>query len=163
MVLDGTNDVDDDNRGIFVEDERWGRVEISWDAFERVTFDRPGPSGPAYDDFPAGKPLRGQVTTRDGKVHKGRLAYDLDESETWEQLGGERRDIDYNIPLFMIASVIPESRDSSRLVLKNGKEVELEDSADVGDGNAGIAVVTGTGRDDVVHVRWEDVRRVDFD
>ena len=38
LRLRGSNDVDDDNRGILVEDPRYGRVEISWDDFERLEF-----------------------------------------------------------------------------------------------------------------------------
>ncbi|HSN89196.1 MAG TPA: hypothetical protein VL025_20695, partial [Thermoanaerobaculia bacterium] len=46
LVMSGTNDVDNDNRGIYVDDSRFGRVLISWDAFERVDFSPPPGSGP---------------------------------------------------------------------------------------------------------------------
>lgn len=160
LRLDGTNDVDDDNRGIWVEDESIGRVLVSWDAFESVDFDGPVGSGPSYASFAPGKDLAGTVTLRSGRKLTGKIVYDLDESETWELLGGDYRDVEYNVPLSMIAAVVPESYDSSRLVLRNGKELVLENSADVGDGNAGIAVVRGA---DVEYVEWEEVRRIDFD
>ena len=160
LRLDGTNDVDDDNRGIFVEDERWGRVLVSWDAFESVTFSGPVGSGPAYSTFAAGKKLTGTVTDREGRKHAGHIVYDLDEAETWELLGGTYRDVEYNIPLGLVAAIVPTSYDASRIVLKSGLEVELEDSADVGEGNAGLAVVRG---DDVRYVEWDEVKRIDFD
>jgi len=47
IVLTGTREVGHGNRGIYVDDRRYGRVLISWDAFERVDFS-PGGSGPAY-------------------------------------------------------------------------------------------------------------------
>ena len=85
IVLSDSREVGPGNRGIYVDDGRYGRVLVSWDAFERVEFS-PGGSGPAYSDFPPGRPLAGIVTTRDGRRLAGRLVYDLDESETTETL-----------------------------------------------------------------------------
>ncbi len=113
-MLDGTNDVNDDNRGIYVEDARYGRVLVPWDAFERLDFSEPGPSGPAYDDFRPGEPLRGKVTDVDGQTYRGRIVYDVDERETWELLNGDWRDVEYSIPFSLIASIVPRGGDSSR-------------------------------------------------
>ncbi|MFP3940107.1 MAG: hypothetical protein ACLF0P_07365 [Thermoanaerobaculia bacterium] len=161
LVLDGSNDVDSDNRGIFVEDERFGRVLVSWNAFERVDFSEPPGSGPAYDSFPGGGPIQGTVTTRDGRQHTGRLAYDADEEETWELLGGERDGIEYYIPFALVRSVTPRGLDRSRVELTTGETLDLEDSADVGEPNAGIVVL----RDDErpTYVPWDEVERVELE
>ena len=79
LVLDGSNDVNHENRGIMVEDPRYGRVTIGWKSFEKVTFSKPKGSGPGYDDFPARGQLKGTVTTEDGDTYTGRLVIDLDE------------------------------------------------------------------------------------
>ena len=86
LILDDTNDVDSGNRGIFVEDPRYGRVLVDWDAFERLELREPDSSGPRYADFSPPRPLSGKVTSEDGAVHTGRIVYDLDEIETWEIL-----------------------------------------------------------------------------
>ena len=65
IVLSGTREAGHGNLGIYVDDRRYGRVLISWDAFERLDFS-PSGSGPAYGDFPPGHPLTGSVTTRAG-------------------------------------------------------------------------------------------------
>lgn len=52
--LRGANDVDEDNRGVMVEDPRYGRVTIPWKEFDKVTFSDPAGSGPGYRDYPAG-------------------------------------------------------------------------------------------------------------
>ena len=158
LVLSGTREVGEGNGGMYVDDRRYGRVLISWDAFERVDFNEGG-SGPAYGDFPKGAHLEGTVTTVDGKKLSGRLVYDLDESETTEMLDGELRDIEYSIPFSLVASVVPRG-DSSKVTLHNGEELVLEDAVDVAEHNAGLLVFVGAGQP--TYVNWDDVERVDF-
>jgi hypothetical protein len=162
LVLDGTNDVDSDNRGIYVDDPRYGRVLVTWEAFERVDFTRePAGSGPGYDSFRAGAPLRGKVTEVDGRVTSGRIVWDLDEEETTEFLDGKKADITYSIPFDRVDAVVPSGRTASRVLLAGGNELQLEGDADVGEGNSGIAVL---GADDGrTHIPWDRVQRVDFD
>jgi len=160
FVLDDTNDVDSSNRGIYVNDSRFGRVLVTWDAFRRVDFDPPGDSGPAYTDFLPGRPLFGKVSTADGKTYRGRLIYDVDEMETVELLNGHRDDVEYSIPFARIAFLLPESN-SSRVVLKGGQELKLADAVDVDRDNAGVLVFEG--ERDPRYIRWEDVRRIDFE
>ncbi len=160
LVLDDSNDVDDDNRGIFVDDPRYGRVLVKWDAFDRVEFQDPRDSGPSYDDFEDSGFLEGTVMTEDGKRHRGRIAFDLDESEGWELLNGQQGDVEYNIPFFMVASVEPSGRDASRVTLRNGESLLLEDGVDVGEGNAGILIYPAGGGP--IYVEWEDLKRIDF-
>lgn len=172
LELEGTNDVNDENRGIFVEDPRFGRVEVSWDAFEKVVFEEPPGSGPAYGDF-TGKPIHGTVTTADGDKHTGNLAYDLDEERSWEMLDGTYRDVEYHIPFALIAAVVPDGRRSTKVTLRGGEELRLEEQTDVDDSNAGIEISSGGSgpavekepgtRGGRVYVDWEDVRRIDFD
>ena len=162
FILRGTNDVDSDNRGIFVEDPRYGRVLVSWDAFESVEFADPGPSGPAYQEFAPAKPLHGTVTDRDGKSYRGRIVYDIDETESWELLNGQWRDVEYNIPFALIAAIVPEGRDASRVVLRSGEELLLEDAADVDEDNAGVLIL-GENSSEPTYLPWEEVRRIDFD
>jgi hypothetical protein len=160
LVMSDTNDVDDSNRGIYVEDLRYGRVLVDWDVFERVDF-APAGSGPSYADFPPGGPLAGTVTTPGGRKLTGRIVFDLDESETTEMLDGERDDIEYNIPFSLVASVVPRG-DSSLVTLRSGELLELEDTVDVSDDNAGLLVFSA-GNERPAYVSWEDVERIDFD
>jgi hypothetical protein len=161
LVLDNSNDVDDDNRGIFVDDSRYGRVLVKWGAFDRVEFSDPPGSGPSYEDFAPHGALTGTVMTEGGKKHTGRIAYDLDESEGWELLNGERGDVEYSIPFFMLASIKPNGRDACRVNLRNGESLLLESAVDVGEDNAGVLVYSQGGRSK--YIEWEDVERIDFD
>jgi hypothetical protein len=159
-VLSGTADAGEDNRGIYVDDRRYGRVLISWDAFERVDFSPGGTggSGPAYGDFPPGRQLTGSVTTRAGVRRAGRLIYDLDESETTDTLDAESRGVDYTIPFGLIASILP----SGAVTLHNGENLQLERTGDLGERNAGMLIFVD-GRQRPEYVPWTDVEQVDFD
>ena len=138
--LSDTREAGQGHRGIYVDDRRYGRVLVSWDAFERIDFSAGG-SGPAYTDFPPGRPLTGSVTTRAGRRLTGRLVYDLDESETTETLDAPSRGVDYTIPFGLIASIAPVGREErgvqrARVTLHDGEELQLERTGDLGEGNA---------------------------
>jgi len=154
-----------DNRGIYVDDRRYGRLLVSWDVLERVEFS-PGGSGPAYGDFPAAGPLTGSVTTWTGSRLTGRLVYDLDESETTETLDAPLQGVDYTIPFGLIASIVPPGGEGSgaryaRVTLHNGEELRLEPAGDLGEGNAGMLVFV-KGRQRPEYVPWAEVETVDF-
>jgi hypothetical protein len=140
-------------------------VLISWEAFERLDFS-PGGSGPAYGDFPPGRPLTGSVTTRAGRRLAGRLVYDLDESETTETLDAPSQGVDYTIPFGLIASIVlpgHEERDArrARVTLHNGEELRLERAGDLSEGNAGMLIFVDGGQRPE-YVLWTDVEQVDF-
>jgi hypothetical protein len=165
IVLSDTAEAGDGNLGIYVDDRRYGRVLISWEAFERLDFS-PGGSGPAYGDFPPGRPLTGSVTTRAGRRLAGRLVYDLDESETTETLDAPSQGVDYTIPFGLIASIVlpgHEERDArrARVTLHNGEELRLERAGDLSEGNAGMLIFVDGGQRPE-YVLWTDVEQVDF-
>jgi hypothetical protein len=166
IVLSDSRDVGKGNRGIYVDDERYGRVMISWEAFERVDFS-PGGSGPAYGDFPSGRALVGRVTTRDGRRLTGRLVYDFDESETTESFDVSDEGVAYNIPLGLIAAIVPGGREGRRaeramVTLHNGAELHVDRNGDLGARNAGMLIFVD-GRERPEYVPWSEVQRVDFD
>ncbi|HWN44391.1 MAG TPA: hypothetical protein VNW71_19360 [Thermoanaerobaculia bacterium] len=160
IVLSDTAEVGDGNRGIYVDDRRYGRVLISWDAFKRVDFSPGGTGGggPDYGDFPPGRPLTGSVTTRAGRRLAGRLVYDLNESETTDTLDAPSQGVDYTIPFGLIASIVPPGR----VTLHDGEELQLERTGDLGEGNAGL-LIFADGRQRPEYVPWTDVEQVDFD
>ncbi len=165
IILSGSREVGKENLGIYVDDRRYGRVLISWDAFERLDF-TPGGSGPAYGDFPPGQPLTGSVTTRDGRHLAGRLVYDLDESETTETLDAPSQGVDYTILFGLIASIVlPGSEERvtqhAKVTLHNGEEMQLDCRGDLGEGNPGL-LIFGEGSQSPEYVPWTDVERVDL-
>ena len=161
MLLADGPDIGRDQRGIYVDDGRYGRVLISWDAFEGIEFS-PSDSGPGYGDFLPGQPLAGIVTTRDSRRLSGRLVYDLDESETTETLDFENGGVDYFVPFGSIASIGLRGSDGrGGVILRDGRELLVARNGDLGNQNAGLLIfVEGRARPE--YVPWTDVERIDF-
>lgn len=157
--LSGTNDVNNENRGIMVETEDLGRVVIPWEEFRSVTFEATTRTGPEYSSYRQQRGLKGTVVDRNGERRKGFIAYDLDEDETWELLHGKQNDIEYIIPMGLIESIEPRG-DWAKVTLRNGESLELDDSADVSDGNAGVLVIDG---DFEQYFEWDDIDRIEFE
>ncbi|MEM1248479.1 MAG: hypothetical protein AAGK22_19035 [Acidobacteriota bacterium] len=162
LRLEGTNDVDEDIRGILIEDSRYGRVEIGWDDFEEVVFDDQGSSGRAYDELDDEGPLRGRVVTRDGETLSGRLVYDLDEAYRWEMLDGNDGDIAYIIPFALVTEVEPDGDDAARVTLRSGEKLTLEGSHDTNEDNDGVLVLDGNEKDGTL-VPWDQIASIRFD
>jgi hypothetical protein len=161
IEMSGTRDVGDGSRGMYVDDQRFGRVLISWDAFERIDFS-PGGGGPAYGEFPPGRPLRGTITTRIGRRLTGRIVYDLDESEICETLDAPAEGVDYTIPFGLIASIVPGVDGRPSVTLHNNERLKLERAGDLGAGNAGLLVFVDGGAPPE-YIPWIDVAQIDFE
>jgi hypothetical protein len=166
VVLSGTRAVGRGNSGIYVDDQRYGRVLVSWDVFERVDFS-PGATAPGYEEYLAGRALTGDVVTRSGRRLAGRLVFDLDESETTETLDAPSRGVDYTIPFSLIASIVPGApgeggAQRASVTLLGGEVLQLERTGDLSKWNAGM-LIFAQGRERPEHVPWADVERVDFD
>ena len=158
--LTGSNDVNDGNRGVVVRVPGIGAVKIGWDDFDEVTFQRPAPgSGRGYAEYGKGSPLSGVVETRGGR-RQGRIVFDLDESWDFEMLHGKNGDTEYLIPFREIAQITPQGRYRAEVRLRNGVEIELEDSQDVSRENNGLLVFEGSRRP--TYVSWRDVEAIRF-
>jgi hypothetical protein len=77
LKLSGTNDVNDENRGIDVLVPDLGVIKVGWDQFERVAFESAPPSR-GYADFDGGRRLYGTLTDQDGDTFTGYVTWDLD-------------------------------------------------------------------------------------
>lgn len=161
MTLSGTNDVDSGNRGIVILDPQFGRVTVRWDEFDRLEFLDDGDKHLLdYNQFDDPKPLHGVVYDEDGDSFEGYIRWDDDETESWERLDGEYRDLDVDVEFSQIAEIERRSSSSVLVTLKNGNSFKLSGSNDVNDENKGIYVTTDDG--DEIELDWWDFDKVIF-
>lgn len=159
MYLRGSNDVNSSNRGIIVTTD-FGRVDIPWREFRKVTFSDAPSNIKKYSDFAGMKKLSGTVTTTKGETLSGEIIYDLDEALNFEMLQGKDDGVEYIIPFESVKSIAPKNWDYSTVVLKNGTELTLGDSRDVSEDNDGVLVFSGSG--DPKFILWEDIKIITF-
>ena len=158
--LSGSNDVNSENRGIMIFDENFGQVEVQWDEFINVKFNKSlESSGLAYSDFGLNEHLKGKLITKEKNV-SGKIVYDLDEMFTIDILDGKMDDIDYHIPFFLIQKIEKSGRNGSTIYLKSGKTLDLYGTADVDDSNQGILVFDNS-RNPGYHP-WKIIRSIEF-
>ncbi|TRX55973.1 hypothetical protein FNH22_17575 [Fulvivirga sp. M361] len=160
--LRGSNDVNSGNRGIIVSSVKYGRVDIPWREFKKVTFEKAKEPMISFAAFKSQKALKGTVNTTTGDTHSGKIVYDLDEAFDYEVLQGADDEIEYIIPFRLIKSVIPKSYKRSIVELKSGEKLELGDRQDVSDRNTGILVFDNDSEDDPTYVLWKDIDKVTF-
>ncbi|WP_420575587.1 hypothetical protein [Ekhidna sp.] len=160
LDLRGTNDVDDDNKGIIVTVKGLGRVDIEWDDFDRVTFRDAPNSGPSYNSFASPKKIRGAVEVDNGDRHSGEIIFDLDEEYTFELLNGEKDDTKFIIPFSNISEIKPIRSDESEITLKSDDRITLENGQDVSEKNLGVLIKTNSER---VYVPWDRVKKISLD
>ena len=159
LHLTGTNDVNADNRGIGIEVAGLGRVTVPWKHFVRVDFDPPGGSGPGREAFAPGRELTGAAEDSDGRRHQGRLVYDLDEGWTWDSFNGTGGDTEYDLPFAGIAVIEPTAT-GSRVSLRAGTVLELDEGTDASGDNAGVLVL---GAGEPVRIPWSRLVRLALD
>jgi hypothetical protein len=161
LTMEGSNDVDNGNRGIIIMNKDMIAVDVPWREFDKVTFSEPSASLASYDQFATQKPLSGSVLTKDGKSLTGKIVFDLDEESTYELLQGKQGDFEVITPFRDIKRLEPISDYRCSIELKSGKKITLEDAQDVNDRNQGVLVFANA-KSDPVYVLWEDVKSIDF-
>ena len=161
--MDGTNDVDDDNRGIYVDDPRFGRVDVTWEHFISVEFIRdPGQQPLAtYADFEQVGRLHGTVVLQDGTSISGHLTYDVDESTSAEMISGRTEaGLRYMIPLRLVSSIIREDEETVRVKMIKGNDLTLHGERDVNHKNNGIII--DVENEGAKYIEWQLVKSISF-
>lgn len=161
VYLTGTNDVNSENRGVWVVTPDFGIVNFTWNAFRKVTFSLPPDSGPAYNTFAAPKKLTGVVSRLNDSDVTGEIIYDIDEFLDFEILEGSENDIEYNIPLKQIRKVTPRNSEYAEVELISGKTLLLGGGRDVSAKNSGVLVFQ-VGKKEPLYIPWKQVNHITF-
>lgn len=159
LVLAGSNDVNEDNRGIVIETAAYGRAVADWKTFRRLDFRVPPADHAPVVPFTGATELTATVTTFDGADHTGRLVLDLDESWAWEILDGHHGGIEYEIPLGNIAVIEKDADGVCTVTTRDGSRLTMSTGQDTGPDNRGVLVL---GEGDPVQLAWSQVQTVRF-
>jgi hypothetical protein len=161
LYLTGSNDVDEDNRGIMIVSPEVGVIKFTWDAFRKITFATPKTTGPAFGDFTAPNLMTGTVSRLDGDDVKGQIVFDIDETIDFEIVEGVENEIEYLVPLKNIRSITPKNYDYSEVILRSGQTFLLGEGRDVTVRNAGVLVFQ-KGKKDPVYIAWRRINQITF-
>lgn len=159
LLLRGSNDVDDGNRGIIISDPGFGQVIVDWNEFDKLEFTK-APDQIRYDNFDGGRYLLGTVFTEDEESYTGRIRWDDDEEYTWEILDGNYHGIEFDIEFGFINNIVKKSYRSAVVTVWDGRDFRLRGSNDVDEDNKGIFIILEDG--DEVEVDWDDFARAEF-
>jgi len=159
VILKGTNDVDESNRGIIISDPGFGQMRVDWDEFKRLDF-KPAKQPVTYEQFDGGRKLKGTVVTEDGKSFTGEIRWDNDEEYTWEILDGDYRGAEFDIEFGLIKSIEKNSTRTALVTVWDGRSFRLRGSNDVDEENKGIFVMPANG--DVEEIGWDEFAKVEF-
>jgi len=159
--LVNSNDVNDSNRGIIIDIPKLGRVSVDWDEFYSVNFKEISNPPAGYNDFMKPLEISGRVVTRKGETYTGKIVYDLDEEMDFEIISGSDGEIEYDILIRYIDSIIPMSASSSKINIKDGRSIILGDSRDVNKNNDGVLVWGKNGK--TFYIPWINISKIDFD
>lgn len=160
--LTGSNDVNNGNRGVIVFDPEVGRIDIPWRDFMELEIIDEDSRGMSYDDFPVSQGLSGTVVTIDGDEHEGLLVYDLDEAWEFEILDGRDDNVEFDIPLMNVKSILPKNYNYSLVTLKNGETLLIGDERDVTEDNDGVLIFTSQ-NGEPIYVKWSKIDEIIFD
>ena len=97
LEMNGTNDVDDGNRGVRVFDPSIGMVEVEWDEFGVLRLHPPDDDHAEYGSFPGSRTLVGTITTQDGETIAGRIRWDAEHEWSWELFEGRSDEVKFAI------------------------------------------------------------------
>lgn len=160
IELSGSNDVNSENRGVIVNIEGVGRVDIPWKSFNLVSFTDVKDSGLSFAKYSKQKELVGTLITRNNEQLNGKIVFDLDETFDYEILHGELDDVKFFIPFKYIAAVKPKNYEYSDVLLKNKSNYLLGISQDVSDKNSGMLVFNSKNPD---YITWDMVKEIRFE
>lgn len=149
---EGYNDV---GTSVRVMDPELGEVDIDWGRIEKIDFIKT----PKQLANRFGKPLYGTVDAY-GQKFTGYIQWDHDERLSIDKLDGDTDDGDISIEFGKIKS-IERQAGSSKVILKSGRELRMDNSNDVDSGNRGIIIMNNELV--AVDVPWKEFDKVTFE
>jgi hypothetical protein len=162
IYLEGSNDVNRENRGVIVMNKDVAGIDIPWSEFDKITFEEKTPGAlVSYPQYKNQKELSATVKTFGGQSYSGRLVFDLDEEYDFELLQGKQRDFEYTTAFRNVKKIKTYDHTRCEVELKSGEKLMLDDGQDVDDRNQGV-LIFAQGKDNPQYVPWEKISEIEF-
>jgi len=161
LNLTGTNDVNNGNRGIWVDHPDLGRVEIEWSQFKKLVIEDVSVKWLDFDDYAnITKPLKGQVELKDGsKLDADSITYDMNQQSSSELMYVDVNEANREIPLRTIQKINVKHEQAVEFLLQDQTTILAYGNRSVTRENNGILIRSqGTHR----WIPWEQVQAVTF-
>ncbi len=161
VLMTGTNDVDNGNRGLYIDTPDQGRLVLPWEQFNKITFTEPVEDG--WDSYHQAvkKPgkLKAIVKRRSGTELDGDIIFNMAQSSPAEMIRCTIKGMDIYMPMFMMRSIKPAGDQYSDVTLTDGTVMKVYGSASFTSENLGLLVNPS---DQAEYVPWEDVEEIIF-
>jgi hypothetical protein len=162
VYMEGSNDVNRENRGVIVMNRDVPSLDIPWSEFDKITFeDKATTALVSYDQFKAQKELSATVKTFSGETYSGKIVYDLDEEYDFELLQGKQYDFEYSTAFRNVKKIKTHDDSRCEIELRNGEKLMLSDGQDVDRRNQGI-LVFASGKGEPKYVPWDKISEIEF-
>lgn len=154
-IENSSTDLGESMRELLIDDRKQGILELLWEEIEKINF---MPAPPISSNF--GRRLYGEAFTRRGDSFRGFVCWDVDEIFDTDILDGEDGRRKRKIEFGKISKIEPLSSQSALVTLKDGTEMELENSNDIDSGNRGVIISDPKlGR---ISIDWDELEKVEF-
>ncbi len=162
LLLKGTNDVDNGNRGIWIDHPDTGRVEVDWSQFEKLVIEDVDAAWQDFDDYQQlSKKLSGTVVLNDGTtIQADGLIYDMNQQSQSELLYADIAGNNRQVPLAKFKTLKRVNEQSIELELHDSKKIMAYNNRSVTRDNNGVLVTNG---DQHKWYPWTEIQSITFE
>ncbi len=161
LLLGGTNDVNNGNRGIWIDHPETGRTEIKWSQFTKLVIEDVDVKWMTFDDYQAIKqPLKGQVTLKDQTtIDADKIIFDLNQQSSHEFLYADVNESNRQIPFNKISKIDHVNQSGIEVTLHDNSKVFAYGNRSVTRDNNGV-MTESNGKHQ--WIRWHDIESIKF-
>jgi len=161
LMLGETNDVDNGNRGIWLDNPSLGRIEINWAQFHKLDIHEVTVKWMDFDDYRAiNKTLKGLVTLKDkSTVMADEISFDLNQQSSLEMLDSEIKESNWLIPFKNIKKLTQVNKSGVELVLNDDSKLFAYGTTSVTRDNNGVMTKS---KGQYRWIQWAEIESIEF-
>ncbi len=162
LTLTGTNDVNNGNRGVWLDHPELGRIDIDWKKFNKLDIKAVDVAWMNFNDYVnQAKQIGGTVTLNDDKQIKAdALTFDLNQQSLAELLYVDVNGSNRQIPLQLIKKITKKDSHSVVLLLRDQSQLIANGNRSITQDNNGLLLTTAGQHK---WYKWQNIKSIEFD